>query len=240
MKIPKIIHQVYEDPAGPSNILLEMSMTWKKKHPQWEYRFWDKTAMDRFVNDLYPDLSFIYKSLPFNIQRWDMIRYLILYEYGGLYVDMDYECIEPLDVLFCDSSCYMGLEPVGNTPTNSYHSYIVGNALMASVPKHKYIKMIIDEIRQKGTYIFSENKTYQVLESTGPLMTTRVYNSYPTKEDITLLPADLIAPLDRTEVIACINGLETSEIQDKIQKSFAVHYSLCSWTQQTNKIEQEI
>jgi len=232
MKIPKIIHQVYEDPAGPSDILREMSETWIERHPQWEYRFWNKAAMEELVNNFSPEVSSTYKSLPFNIQRWDMIRYLILYKYGGLYIDMDYECIEPVDVLLCNSNCYMGLEPEGNT-LNSNHPYIVGNAFIASVPNHKYIKMIIDEIEQKKNHIFSQDKTYQVLESTGPLMTTRVYNNYPIKEDIILLPSDLIAPLNRSEVIACIKGVETSEIQDKIQKSFAVHYSLCSWTQQT-------
>eukprot|EP00946_MAST-07B_sp_MAST-7B-sp1_P001902 g1902.t1 len=32
--------------------------------------------------------------------RADMIRYLILYEFGGVYVDLDFESLKPLDILF--------------------------------------------------------------------------------------------------------------------------------------------
>ncbi len=232
MLIPKIIHQVYEDPRGPSKILQDMSITWKKKHPKWEYKFWNKKSIDCFINNVGLDVSNVYKSLPFNIQRWDMIRYLILYQYGGLYVDMDYECIEPLDTLFGDTICCMGLEPKGNTIAPN-HPFIVGNALMASVPYYDFFKMLIDEIKQNWNTHFSTHKTYQVLESTGPLMTTRVYNRYSFKEKINLLPAELIAPLNRDEVLACIKGEETKEIEDKVEKSYAIHYSLCSWTSQT-------
>lgn len=38
----------------------------------------------------------VYNSYPYAVQRWDMIRYLILYEYGGIYADLDYECIDAL------------------------------------------------------------------------------------------------------------------------------------------------
>ena len=31
-------------------------------------------------------------KFPYDVMRWDVIRYMILYKIGGLYVDFDYEC----------------------------------------------------------------------------------------------------------------------------------------------------
>ncbi|MFT5275595.1 MAG: mannosyltransferase OCH1-like enzyme [Saprospiraceae bacterium] len=36
---------------------------------------------------------------PYNIQRADAIRYLVVHYYGGVYADMDYECPQAFDPL---------------------------------------------------------------------------------------------------------------------------------------------
>ena len=43
-KIPQIIHQIYEDLAGPPPSLVEISQSWKELNPDWEYRFWNKNS----------------------------------------------------------------------------------------------------------------------------------------------------------------------------------------------------
>ena len=93
-KIPQIIHQIYEDLAGPPPSLVEISQSWKELNPDWEYRFWNKNDIETFLKTYYPEFIPAYNAFPHNVQRWDAIRYLILYKFGGLYVDMDYECTE--------------------------------------------------------------------------------------------------------------------------------------------------
>ena len=47
----------------------------------------------RKTNDeYYPFYMDIYNKFPYDVMRWDVIRYMILYKIGGLYVDFDYEC----------------------------------------------------------------------------------------------------------------------------------------------------
>ena len=53
----------------------------------------------------------VYNSYPYAVQRWDMIRYLILYEYGGIYADLDYECIDALDSLLENEFCCLASDP---------------------------------------------------------------------------------------------------------------------------------
>jgi mannosyltransferase OCH1-like enzyme len=238
LKIPKIIHQIYENKDVPE-YLLKIAETWKVYHPGWDYRFWDKHTIEQFLESVYPEYISRYRAFPFDVQRWDAIRYLILYHIGGLYVDMDYECIEPLDSLLCGSSCFMGLEPAINAiEHNKLH--IVGNAFMASIPGYPYFRKIIEDIFDTNDRPAYRNKPLQVMETTGPFMTTRIYDAYPSKEEIALLPAELIAPLTITEVQQIMNGLETEEIVEKIEKAFAVHYFFGSWISQTIEQQPEI
>lgn len=62
---------------------------WKEHHPDWEYCFWNKEAIEKFMDEYFPELIPIYNEFRYPVQRWDAIRYLILYHIGGLYVDLE-------------------------------------------------------------------------------------------------------------------------------------------------------
>ena len=233
LKIPRIIHQVYEDLAGPPEQLLEISKSWVKKHPEWEYRFWNKHAIENFLETEFPEFIPYYRDFPFDVQRWDAIRYLILYRYGGVYADMDYECFEPLDTLLMDSTCCMGMEPAENAVTH-HKKMIIGNALMASVPGHLYFKQIIQDMMSEKDNL-PEYKPLVIMETTGPFMVTRIYDEFSDKSQVTLLPAELIAPLTLNEVQEMIKGRKSDEIEDKIENAFAIHYFFGSWVPQTKE-----
>ena len=232
MRMPRIIHQIYEDPVGPPNILLKFAETWKKKMPDWEYRFWNRRMIRDFLDSVCPDFSGIYNSYPFNVQRWDAIRYLILYHIGGLYIDLDYECILPLDVLLAGSSCCMGMEPAVNSRFFN-KSFIIGNALMAARPRHPYMKAIIEEMKANHSVNYHKGDSMQIMETTGPFMVTKVYERLRKKKDVTLLSADLVTPLTLQEVVMLRAGKANQEVARKIDNAFAVHYFFGTWTEQT-------
>ena len=54
-KIPQIIHQIYEDLAGPPPSLVEISQSWKELNPDWKYRFWNKNDIETFLKTYYPE-----------------------------------------------------------------------------------------------------------------------------------------------------------------------------------------
>ena len=231
MIIPKIIHQIYFDMSGPPVYLKEISQTWQEKHPEWEYRFWNKDAVEQFLESDFPEFISLYNSFPFDVQRWDFVRYLILERLGGLYVDMDYECIEPVDSLLWNCSCCFGMEPDGHA-LRLNKPFIIGNAMMACVPGHEFLSRIIKDISSSGLQEHN-HKGIQIIETTGPYMVNRVYNAYERKDDVTLLPAELVAPLTLEENQKLISGVETPEMEKKVEKAFAIHYFLGSWTEQT-------
>lgn len=62
----------------------------------------------------------MYRSFPYNVQRWDTIRYMILYVYGGVYTDLDTECFKPIEPLLKDVMIGFGEEPRSIISTQVY------------------------------------------------------------------------------------------------------------------------
>ena len=99
MNIPHIIHQIWFQ--GYDNIpkhLLEYHNSWVEKHPDYEIIVWDEERMNNLVDEIgwMSDLYYGYEKM---IQKIDIIKYVILYYFGGIYVDIDIMCIKPLDEL---------------------------------------------------------------------------------------------------------------------------------------------
>ena len=87
--IPKIIHQTWKNEKIPKK--------WKKavkscKFEGYTYILWTDKKMDKFVEKYYPDFYDFYSSYKYVIQKCDAFRYLVLYKFGGIYLDMDLLC----------------------------------------------------------------------------------------------------------------------------------------------------
>lgn len=229
MKIPKIIHHVCDYPNGIPENLLALAATWKKHHPDWEQRFWDRRQMEEFVRTFCLDFGPYYRAFPHNVQRWDAIRYLILYHIGGMYVDLDYECFRPFDAILSGRNCYIATEPALHARYNGV-PVMLSNALMAAAPGDKFMAAVINELKAQAPEAFAGQEIYKiVLQTTGPLMLTRVYESLARKKGVTLLPDELFMPLTPKELTLAMKGHATMYIREKLDHAFAVHYFLGSW-----------
>lgn len=230
MLIPKIIHQVWEGKDGPPpNFLLDVSQTWKEQHPDWMYVFWDGYKIDSFMRT-HSEYVDVYESYRYAVQRWDMIRYLVLYEYGGIYADLDYECIEPLDGLLENLSCCLASDPEEHARVFK-KSHIVTNAFMAVEAKHPFFKLILEHLLSDDPSGYDINDKFNyVLETTGPYMLTRLYDHFDFNDKVRLLPASVISPLTKHEVLRCIRGqIPEEELEQKLQDAVAIHYFYGSW-----------
>jgi mannosyltransferase OCH1-like enzyme len=227
--IPHIIHQIWDERSRElPPFLAELGETWKKCHPSWQYEYWDYKRMENFITSQYPEWNEMYHGLTYDAQRWDIIRYLILYKMGGLYVDFDYECFEAVDKYLEEKSCCFGMEHEEHARLYNKKYPIISNAFIASIPKHPFIMHLLETVKKvKSSAI--DKPTY-VLETTGPHMISETYRKYSQKHKVNILPAELIAPLSRNEVTGYIRGsIDTNIIEKKIEKSIAIHYFLGTW-----------
>ena len=147
--IPRIIHQIWSGKYEQlPDMFKELGETWKENHPGWEYRVWNEKDILCFLADCFPEYIDMYHSFYYDIQRWDVIRYLILYEIGGMYVDFDYECLGNIEPLLSEKTYAFAMEPEIHAKLFDKKN-VFNNALMASIPRHLFMKNVIK-------YVFSQ------------------------------------------------------------------------------------
>lgn len=231
-KIPKIIHQIWSEKHQPIlKFFLILAGTWKEKHPDWKYIHWNENDMNTFMQKEFPHLCDLYYSLPFDIQRWDAIRFLILYKMGGMYADFDYECLENMEPLLKNNTCCIGLEP--ETHCAMYNiPRVLNAAFFACIPNDPYLGKVIDRIFSEKTKLYDQtNKPMCILHTTGPLMLSEIYENMneKEKESIYLIPAKYITPFDVIQIQQVKAGVENEELENCLQEAYAIHYFTTSW-----------
>lgn len=58
-------------------------------HPGWQEVVWDEAAVLDLIQSDFPWFLRTYLSYPRLVQRSDVMRYMVLYKYGGVYLDAD-------------------------------------------------------------------------------------------------------------------------------------------------------
>ena len=99
MPIPKRIYQTWKTknlPWGIKDVIKNMM----ELNPTYTHYLYDDDEINNFVLDNYPGEIFeAYNMLNIGAARADLWRYLILYKYGGIYLDIDAAILKPLDTL---------------------------------------------------------------------------------------------------------------------------------------------
>lgn len=230
MAIPKIIHQVWEgrtDPEMPIRLKI-LARTWQKQNPDWEYHLWNGEEMDKLVETHFPKYLEMYKNFPYPVQRWDTIRYMILYIYGGVYTDLDTECFRSINDLVKNKTFAFGEEPSPNKDIPNR----IGNAFLVSEKGNKgwliILKHIQKHIDKKKNYIET------VMNSTGPNMITRIFNELEKGYFASIIPYHLVTPLAKWDMYQCIFLNDRKMFDNKINNSYCAHYFFGSWAPEIN------
>ena len=99
--IPKNIFQVSINLNHTHPLIQQQINKTKLLNPDYTYHLITKEIeMDTFVNENYPgEIANCYNKLNIIVAKVDFWRYLTLYKYGGVYLDMDSSIEKPLDEL---------------------------------------------------------------------------------------------------------------------------------------------
>ena len=128
--------------------LTDCMKTCYDKHPTWKHIVWTEENMPNpffFWDEWGMDNNYARKS--------DLLRLQVLYNYGGVYLDTDVECIKPIDNLISKHSFVMGTEcsHVGyneiHDPNNCDQGHI-NNAVIASSMGNPILVKIIETIKR--------------------------------------------------------------------------------------------
>lgn len=226
-RIPRIVHQIWLGSPLPKKYQ-EWVSSWMNLHG-WEYKLWtneDVKDMVLYNQDLY-DRSSNYG------EKSDILRLEILHRYGGIYVDVDYECLsqEFFDEMHKHYDFYMGFEPLEHGLLDGYDTFKVCNALIATIPGHPLIENFI--VNMHANYLTHGH--LWVVERTGPAYLTREmlsfeFNNLNHGYRNMYLPCTFLYPFSEPEVREA--SLDTASHVDGLKASpetAAIHYWSGSW-----------
>lgn len=214
-RIPKIIHQMWFSGQVPEKYVAWQE-TWKKNHPDWQYILWTKEkieALDMINKDKFMSAKNI-------ATKADIARYEVLYKFGGLYVDLDMECIYPMTIFHhcCDlyASCY-------------HHGQVIEICAIGSKPGNSILKAVLEKLRLSNPGVTA---MMSIMFNTGPQAFTKWFlqNIDKCNDRCVIFPASYLLPLPYTERFKEAN-INHPGVQKWIKpESYCIHYWGASWS----------
>lgn len=187
-KIPNIIHCIWLGSKLPEKYV-DFYQSWKDFHPGWRFVFWtdsienyDQGARVRTFDELHKKLAdgkeqfFVVDTRDINFEnkvffdaspnygeRSDILKWEVVYRFGGMYIDTDFQCLQSLDFLHYMYDFYTGVQPLDTACLQ------LGAALFAAVPGHPVMKRCVETIKE-------DTNTYkEIVLRTGPLHFTKAF-----------------------------------------------------------------
>ncbi|MBS1665476.1 MAG: hypothetical protein JST68_30825 [Bacteroidetes bacterium] len=202
--IPKKIHQIWIGPYPPPWKWIDsFRKAFTTAFPDWEYFLWreeDIAGLDLVNRDLY-------EKEQYPAGKADILRYELLYRYGGIYIDADAQWLngKPLDEL---------LERTG--PTGLFagreDERMVANGVIGCSPLNPLMYYVIRRLRLTFPYTRWECG-YPSWIASGPLFFSDVVLSH----DITVFPTHYFYP---ASWLQDLSGIDTSIFKD----SYMIQY----------------
>ena len=184
--VPKILHQTWKSYRVPVKYAAYIK-SWLKHNPDWEYWFWTDADIETFLNVKFENLKPMFANFSQGIRKADAMRYMVMYEVGGTYADLDMECLKPFTLL-SSYDCYVSEENYEHT-TLLYHRLqpIMINCVMGCRAKHPFYRDVVEALSKQPYRL-------NVVEHTGPLFFTSVFEQYQVRRNVTLSDHVVVLP----------------------------------------------
>jgi len=154
-------------------------------------------------------------------EKSDILRYEIVYRFGGVYVDCDFECYKDLTLLHHMYDFYTGLQPLD---TNRVQ---LGCALFGAIPNHPILRSCVENIKHN-------RHIPQIIAKTGPLFFTREFYKTAGRHDLKdiAFPASYFYPRGYEE------RYKPKSLWCKAE-SFATHHWAGSWLEPSGFVNKQ-
>ncbi len=219
--IPKIIHYCWFGGKPKSKLIEKCIESWKKQCPDYEIIEWNESNFDLSIN--------AYVKEAYEAGKWafvsDYARLWIIYNRGGIYLDVDVELVKNLDSVLNDS-CFFACE---NT------EYIATGLGFGAVKGNEMIKSMMEDY---------ENIHFKLDENTFDLTTCPVRNTKTLREKSAYEGNfDKILTLENSKIYPkeyfCPLNFETGKL-NVTDATLGIHLYNGSWMTKKNKVNKKI
>jgi len=181
--IPKIIHQIWlgDQSLRPAKLM----STWPTNNPSWEYKIWTDDNLPTIINrdhfESYGDNQ---------VGKANILRYEILKQFGGFYVDADSKSLEPLDdtLLTCNAFACWENEIVKKG--------VISNGYLASVKDGYTVNRLVAEINAFDNVLIRRISPWRI---TGIKLLSNLYNmDKNVRDELKVYPSHYFIPTHHT------------------------------------------
>ena len=187
-EIPKLIHQTWKTRTIPS---WGRASSWARMNPAWKHRIWTDIEAAELVRQHAPDAYALWDTLA-PVERADVFRYAVVFTYGGVYADIDAECLCPIDTCWpiAGHRGVIGLEGVLRDREEMKRVKFAAMTqycqwTFAFVPGHPMLRRVLDVVVRRVNA--GERDT---IVKTGPGAFTAAFRA---GEGVLVLPTDAFA-----------------------------------------------
>ena len=209
--IPKIIHYIWFGDRPKTKRIQKCINSWKQFCPDYEIIEWNESNFDvnchPFAKEAYDAKNYAFVS--------DIARLIILYEYGGIYIDADVEFLKSPDALL-ENDAFIGIET---------DLYVNSGQMFGTVKNSPLVK---EHLEQYDNISFSECE--DITKITCPKLLTELLiqkgfktdGSEQVIEGLHIYPQEYFNPFDT----------RTGKME-KTENSYSIHWSAHSWVSQS-------
>lgn len=153
------------------------------------YIFFSDSDIDQFIKKYYQYYYQLYNSFKYKIQKIDFFRYLAIYHYGGIYLDLDILLLKTFDSLDLNKCTFpIEFDKSSDTILHEQNFYkLIGNYAFYSPKGHPFLKLIINNIYNHKLDKFYNDYRQYIYYTTGPVLVTQSYIDFKQKDQINLI-----------------------------------------------------
>jgi len=177
--MPRRVHQTWKSVKTVPVEVIPWMVSWVEKNPGWKHVFWSDEDNRLLVKQKLPFILPVFDLLK-PVEQADIARNLYLYFFGGIYADMDFEAIKPLNHLQSHlaqnrATGFVGQEPRAHTRLlENRKGLLVSNAILGSAAGQLFWLALVARIILG---LITESRQDPV-SSTGPRILTSTYIMY--------------------------------------------------------------
>lgn len=249
--IPKIIHCVWLSGEEKSTLYKQCMESWRNIMPEYQIREWSLSDL----SDEIKKKDFVRTAC--EAHKWayatDFIRIWLLYNYGGIYLDMDVMVYRSFDPFLCHR-VFSSVEynPLAYWQSIRKKKEINGVAIEAAVigaePEHPWIKDVLQFYENKK---FINNQRF-CFEMIMPRIIKNISKEYGfreipiyqvLKEDVHLYPPDVFSSCWDLSVTGLPNdNMRILRLGEDNQTRYAFHICAHSWYEslETKKLSWKV
>ena len=137
-------------------------------HPDYKYILWTEKECDKLVKEKLPKYYEFYKSMRYDIQRIDYMRFVILYVYGGIYSDLDLIPIQRFDRVLNQKFFVNTLKKLIPKHNEYVQNDFIGSVKGFPIWKHLIHNCEKNYLKKASMDVYDSWKARFVVQTTGP------------------------------------------------------------------------